>query len=97
MKKFVIACSLMLVSVSFAATPFEHGSLKVSRLAFTPRTLAQIEALTADTTGQLMLCSDCTRSPLCISSGTVAPGAWVVITGTGPYVGSTYSGLPACQ
>lgn len=66
---------------------------------FTPwlRTLAQIDALTADTTGQLVVCSDCTRSAICISSGSVTSGAFVVLVETGTFAGSTFSGLAHCE
>jgi hypothetical protein len=61
------------------------------------RTLAQLNALTADTTGQLVVCTDCTRSALAISSGSVNAGSWVIAVATGPFVGSTWSGLQHIQ
>lgn len=64
------------------------------------RTLAQLNALTPDTTGQMVFCSDCTRSAIAVSSGshpTASVGAWVVPIATGTFVGSTWSGLPHIQ
>ena len=63
-------------------------------LAF--KTVAQFNALTPVTTGQLFMCSDCTRSTLCVSSG-VLTGAWVVAVATGTFAGSSWSGLQHCQ
>lgn len=50
------------------------------------RTLTQLNALAASTTGQMAFCSNCTMSPICISSG-IAAGSWTVIQSTA--VGST--------
>jgi hypothetical protein len=67
------------------------GAVSLSTTAFTgallpwPRTLAQINALRSGTTGQMVLCSDCTRSKLCVSTGTVTAGAWVVAVATAAY------------
>ena len=52
------------------------------------QTVTQIGALTAQTTGQFLYCSNCTRSYLCVSSGTVNPGAWVVAVETGTMAGN---------
>lgn len=66
---------------------------------YTPwqRTLAQLNALTASTTGQIIACSDCTTAAICISSGSVSAGSWVVAVATGSFVGSGWSGLPHCK
>ncbi len=62
--------------------------------AFTPmsRTLAQVNTLQATATGQILFCSDCVNSAICVSSGIITPGAWVVpviSTGnSGPYTGA---------
>lgn len=64
------------------------------------QTLAQINVLLPGTTGQWVGCSDCTRTAVCVSSGSNAAsstGAWVVPIATGTFVGSTWSGLPHCQ
>jgi len=60
------------------------GAVSQSTTTFTgaflpwPKTIAQLNALTSGTTGQIVSCTDCTKSGICISSGTTAPGAWVV-------------------
>lgn len=49
------------------------------------RTLAQINALTANTTGQIVGCSDCVMvgpGGVCKSSGTTAAGQWTVMQAT---------------
>jgi len=48
------------------------------------RTLAQINSLTSGTTNQIVVCSDCVMSHICISSGTTAGGQWTVPTATAP-------------
>lgn len=50
-------------------------------------TKAVLATLTSTTTGQLMICSDCTRSYLCVSSGTVAPDSYVVAVETATIIG----------
>lgn len=45
-------------------------------LSMWPRTLAQLNALTPSTTGQIAFCSNCNTTSLVISSGT-SVGAWV--------------------
>ena len=46
------------------------------------RTLAQINALTPTAAGRMVFCSDCTRSSVCISTGT-GTGAWAIAVSTG--------------
>lgn len=64
------------------------GAVTQSSTTFTgailpwPRTLAQINALLSGTTGQIVICSDCTRTGICQSTGTVTAGAWVVPVST---------------
>jgi len=48
-------------------------------LSIWPRTLAQLTVLTPGTTGQIAYCSNCTQTPLVISSGTTV-GAWVAVS-----------------
>lgn len=43
------------------------------------RTLTQINALTPVSTGQILYCSNCVNSQVCVSSG-VLTGAWVDIS-----------------
>lgn len=42
------------------------------------RTLAQINALAATSAGQIVVCSNCTSTKICVSSGTSA-GAWTLL------------------
>lgn len=55
----------------------------------TPYTKAQIAALTQGTTGQVVVCSDCTQSYLCVSTGTLSvhPDSFVVAVETATIVG----------
>lgn len=50
---------------------------------FTPysRTIAQLNALAPSAAGQVVFCSDCVRSAICVSTGTAA-GAWSVASST---------------
>jgi hypothetical protein len=43
-------------------------------------TLAQLNALTAQTTGQIVYCNNCTNSIICVSSGTVGAGSFVGVS-----------------
>lgn len=97
MKKLILA-SLFLGQIGYCATnqPTALGNASMTRAAMTSNTLAVLATLTPDTTTQLIGCTDCTQSAICVSSG-VTRGAWVVIEATGPLVGSTYSGFPKCQ
>lgn len=45
-------------------------------LSLFPRTLAQILVLTPGTTGQVLFCSNCTNTPVVVSTG-IGQGAWV--------------------
>lgn len=77
-------------TVSLSTTTFTGGVLLMSR------TIAQLNTLTSGTTGQLILCSDCVRSAICVSSGT-SNGAWVIAVATGTTTGTTFSGFAHCQ
>jgi hypothetical protein len=46
------------------------------------RTAAQLGSLTPPATGALLYCSDCTKSGVCVSSGT-GVAAWVIPVSTG--------------
>lgn len=102
MKRIVILSLCLLASAGSWATnqPRSLGNTKVSRLVLEPLTLAQINALQPDTTGQIVPCSDCTTSTHCVSSGAVTTtsiGAFVVFAATGAFVGANYSGMPHCK
>lgn len=61
------------------------------------QTIAQIDQLLPVTTGQLIICSNCVRSAICVSSGTLSKGSWVIAVATGTTTGTTYSGFAHCQ
>lgn len=48
--------------------------------------IASINTLTAETTGQMLFCKDCTacggKGTICVSTGSVSPGQFVLSTGT---------------
>lgn len=50
--------------------------------AFPSATIAQINALTPAAAGQVVFCSNCTRAPLCVSTGT-ASTQWAIVGSTG--------------
>lgn len=54
------------------------------------RTLTQINTLTPTTTGQILYCSNCANSQVCVSSGILA-GAWVAVSS------GTTSGVQHCN
>lgn len=64
------------------------GTSSLATTAFTgpilpfPRTLAQINALTSGTTGQMVVVSDGVMTKICVSSGTTAAGQWTVTQAT---------------
>ena len=73
------------------------NSVTVYQMPVLPQlTQAQILALTPATTGQMTMCTNCTRSTICISSAVVV-GSWVIPVATGTFIGSSWSGLQACQ
>jgi hypothetical protein len=96
MKRSILGL-LFLSSIAYAAQPHSLGSVQASKVVFTPVTLAAINVLTADATGQVVACTDCVQASLCISSGSVNPGAFVILVGTGTFNGTTWSGLPHCR
>ena|SRR5688572_3710149 len=97
MKKLLALSSVLLLSgITWAAQPNNVGSIKASKIVLDQRTLAQINALTPDTTGQMVLCINCTRSAVCVSSG-VTNGAWVIAVTSGTRTGATFSGFDHCQ
>lgn len=77
----------MLAAVAYCAVnqPNQVGDITANKVGFGKFTLAQINALTPDTTGQAVYCSDCAYATICISTGadTGRIGAFVAIsTGT---------------
>ncbi len=57
-------------------------------------TLAQLDALQPQTTGQVAFCSNCTQSYVCVSTGSTTIGAWVPLVATGTFTAATF---PACK
>lgn len=93
-------------AVTANAAVTANNTVSLSTTTFTgsflpwPRTIAQLNTLTPGATGQIVLCSDCARSAVCVSSGshpTNSVGAWVVAVNTGTFIGSTFSGFAHCQ
>lgn len=98
MKKMTFALILILLASAggYCATnqPNNIGTVSVDGIGLPSKTLAQMNALTSDTTGQMLYVSDAVQSRVCVSSGTVNPGAWVVGVATGAFTAATY---PHCQ
>ena len=101
MKKLIVLVALMgLASVGYCLQPNAIGNVAVDKIGISPLTLAQINALTADTTHQVVVCSDCDFR-LCISTGshpTTSVGAFVVVGSTTTAAESTAAAVPMhCQ
>lgn len=96
MKKLLFL-SLFLSVGAYGAPRNQIGNAEAKKIVMFPYTISQINNLKADTTGQMVLCSDCTQSTICVSSGSVNNGSWVVIAASGPFAGATYSGMPHCR
>lgn len=99
-KLFVVVLALAWPVIGYAAAPNSVGSIKASKILLGQKTLAQINSLTPDDTGQFVLCADCTQSAVCISSGANTPnsvGAFVILVNTGTFAGSTFGGFGHCK
>lgn len=97
MKKLILVASLFLVGVAHAVTtqPRNIGTVTTDGpLGLYPRTLAQMNLLTADTTNQMIVVTDAVQSRVCVSTSSVTRGAWVVASASGTFVAGTY---PHCQ
>jgi hypothetical protein len=98
MKRLLIAALLLgCAGVGFCADqPHSIGYVSTDGgpLAIYPRTVAQMNALTPYTTGQILYVSDGAVSRVCISSGSTSPGQWVVAVATGSFTAASY---PHCQ
>lgn len=96
MKKLLIAviCLFCMAGLSLAVNqPNNIGYSKTDnpfQLYSLP--IADITTLAPDTTGQIVHCSDCTKVPVCVSTGVVA-GAWVSV---GVSTGAT-TGFGTCK
>jgi hypothetical protein len=98
MRKLLVAIGIAvgIGSLCYAAQPRSSGSISATKIVIGSKTLAQINALTPDAFGQMVACSDCTQTTVCISSGT-GRGGFVLLVSTGGFVGATWGGMPHCQ
>lgn len=102
MKKLLIVATVSLLAGSVYGAvnqPNSLGDVKTNKQSWGHFTLVQINALTPDDTGQFVLCDDCTRSAVCVSSGADSGrvGAFVVPIESGTFAGATFSGHAHCQ
>lgn len=51
----------------------------VSEPALYSQTVSQITTSTASFTGEIVFCSDCVASPICVSTGSTNANQWVVV------------------
>ena len=97
MKKLMFAVGLGLISGSLWAAcmgPYcydDKGAQVAGGLGIAGLTKANLATTAPAYTEQMINCTDCTRSNVCISSGT-GKGAWVVLVETGTMATPT-----ACQ
>lgn len=92
MRKLIVfvASSMLGISLGFCVEQYHNlGAVNLSSAtvtgAFTipSKTVAQLQALTPKTTGQLVLCSNCNVPfTLVISTGNTLPYQWILSTGT---------------
>lgn len=84
MKRLILVGLILGLSVpGYCLQPWAIGNVSADKVAIAPLTLAQVNALTPDTTNQLVVCSDCDFK-LCISTGadSLATGGFVVVGST---------------
>ncbi len=96
----IVLVGLSIAGAGFCAQPTSIGNVKAKRITFDSYTIAEIDALTPDTTNQWVGCSNCTQTAVCVSSGSNTPnsvGAFVVPITTGTFVGANYSAHPHCR
>ena len=80
---FLVGVLVLTGGVLFAVT--QPNSIGLVTAIIENKTIAQIDALSAKGAGQLVFCTDCVRSAICVSSGT-GRGAWTIVAGTGTFV-----------
>lgn len=86
MKFITLSLIVAVSSVGYCVTnqPRNIGYAQTdSPFSIGAKTTTQLNALTPDTTGELLYCSDCTKTIVCVSSGshpTNSVGAWVAIS-----------------
>jgi hypothetical protein len=88
MKRILIVAALSVGfagSLESASQPQSLGVVTASTSTFTggvglwQRSAAQIAALTASTTGQIVYCTNCVTGRICVSTGTAAK-SWVLVS-----------------
>lgn len=82
MNKLLIA---IVVGLIFSLGRYSYSadqahSLGTVTLNIRSQTLTQIVNSTATTVGQLVYCSNCTQSPICVSTGTTVFNQYAVMT-----------------
>lgn len=95
MKTFLLILAFVGVALGtlYAATT-QPRALGLVTLAIEVKTLAQANAYTPSKAGQLIFCSDCVQSLICVSSGT-ATGAWVVVASS--HSAGTLASMAHCR
>lgn len=81
MKKILVLIGLLAIPAMGVNQPNSIGNATASKLALTQNTLAQIQALTPDVTGQMVLCTNCVESLVCVSTG-ILSSQWAVMSAT---------------
>lgn len=96
MKKLVLCFTglLFLSGIAYSGQPQNIGYSKTDNpFQLYSITVAAKIALAPDTTGQIIHCSDCVQTPVCVSTG-VGTGAWVAVAVS---TGSTANTFGACR
>lgn len=91
MKKTIFVIALLTSGFTFAAS--QATDLGLVRVQVSSATLAVVNQTTPRGAWELIACTDCTLSKLCISSGTTK-GSYVVGVATGTFNGGL---VPHCQ
>ena|SRR5271165_1983677 len=95
MKKLVFGLLFVAgVAVASQMGPYgydEKGAQISSGLGLAGVTVVQMNLLTPAYTGEIIFCSNCLQSALCVSSGTTT-GGWTVIAGTSTVGGGSLLG-----
>lgn len=81
MKKTGIIIGILLAGAAVAFAVTQPTALGLVTAVIENKTSAQMNAYAPSKTGQLVYCSDCLQSAICVATGTAA-GAWVVPTAT---------------
>ena len=92
MKTLIVCLSVLAGAVAFAATT-QPNAIGLVAAVLDTKTLAQMNAATPRSTGQMVVVTDALISRVCVSSGTTI-GAWVVAVATGSFTAASY---PHCQ